>query len=100
MLSGAGQLDAGPALRPEDEDGHVGQAARAGAGADDRQAAEVQVLPVVHPEPFQPRFHVRWPGRQLQQLWDRQPEQLLLQVPGGARLVGLSDLQRDPQAGG
>lgn len=55
MLPGPGQLHAGFALRSKDEDRHVGQAARAGAGDDDCQTTEVQVFSVVHPEPLQPR---------------------------------------------
>jgi hypothetical protein len=55
MLPGPGQLHASFAIGPKDENRHVGQAARAGAGDDDRQAAEAQVFPVVHPEPLQPR---------------------------------------------
>lgn len=50
---------------------------------------KIMFIPQPNPVPLSSRFHVRWPGRQLQQLRDRQPEQLLLQVPGRKRLMGI-----------
>lgn len=54
------------------------------------EASEEHGHPCPNPLPLSSRFHVRWLGRQLQQLWDHQPEQLLLQVPGGEWLMGIS----------